>query len=512
MEMMSSAANIELVNLALERGSSLEAGSDTAINHFSKYLALQHSKNPTAHPYTKYSQLTLQNYVYVTSAVISIFGDYLKKVAGIKSCSTCLAYVSRIKNQLIRDFPAIEKIFEGKWYTDLRRKIVQIYVKECQVNGTKLVDKAPPMTENDLKKLNKCMFEMNNRESDLQRALFSWQWQLLGRISEVSALSCTMMSSYNSSGIKNATKVNMSRLKTSTQDDILVFLHANSFELCPLHALATHIITNRVVDRLFPTIPEGSEAQYVNRILNVLSSLIDDEEFTEALRSHSGRSGPATYANEHPDIQTQWIIPRGGWTLDGLQTIFNYLCGTTKTDSKVGRALSGWRSANEGAACPSIDCIPEVERELFRTYTASLLGSCSSLHISVRNCLMCVLLLHWSEVVERYPQHNLVQRMSSVSGVQRSQIDNWAQAVRGWFRTQNAPFLPLGELDDDDRIAYSTIADQFRNTSMSLRLVQEEVGQLRESHLNLLAEVRSFGRQLNNGIRDLTGKKIYYLG
>lgn len=74
----------------------------------------------------------------------------------------------------------------------------------------------------------------------------------------------------------------------------------------------------------------------------------DDWVMTDGLTSQSSRSGAATYANEHGEMQTQWIIPRGGWTLDGVQTIFNYVSGTSKTDAKVGRALSGWPSTDKG--------------------------------------------------------------------------------------------------------------------------------------------------------------------
>ena len=96
--------------------------------------------------------------------------------------------------------------------------------------------------------------------------------------------------------------------------------------------------------QLFADIPDDGEANYINR---VLASLVGDadENLTPELTSHSGRSGPASFANEHKDMQTQWLIQRGGWTVDGLLTVFNYIAGTANIDSRVGRVLSAWESA-----------------------------------------------------------------------------------------------------------------------------------------------------------------------
>ena len=85
------------------------------------------------------------------------------------------------------------------------------------------------------------------------------------------------------------------------------------------HALGTLIVTASDPSKyIFSNIPEGSEASYVNRLL---SSLYDfwsadttkdpRELLTEHLSSHSARSGGAQDAQEHKDIQIQWVILRG---------------------------------------------------------------------------------------------------------------------------------------------------------------------------------------------------------
>lgn len=114
---------------------------------------------------------------------------------------------------------------------------------------------------------------------------------------------------------------------------------------------------------LFHYVPESGAAQHVNQVLRDLETSARGNPALEGeikrFTSHSGRSGGATEANEHEETQVQWIGPRGGWDLGGLQTMFEYLYGTTKTDGKVGRALLGWKHVGKGGMCPTVECINE---------------------------------------------------------------------------------------------------------------------------------------------------------
>jgi hypothetical protein len=122
----------------------------------------------------------------------------------------------------------------------------------------------------------------------------------------------------------------------------------------------------------------GQEAGFTNKILTSVGEELRKagagEGLTELLTSHGGRHGGAESANEHPDIMIHWLVHRGGWTLSAMQTIFNYIAGTSKTDSRVGRVLSGWRHASQGGVCPSFGALPEDEHDLFALYTCRLLG------------------------------------------------------------------------------------------------------------------------------------------
>ena len=70
---------------------------------------------------------------------------------------------------------------------------------------------------------------------------------------------------------------------------------------------------------------QGSIPCYVT---NAGVQTLTTEELTEWLSSHSFRSGGATILSEHPDIQVHWIVPRGSWSLDTIQTVFRYIHAT----------------------------------------------------------------------------------------------------------------------------------------------------------------------------------------
>jgi len=473
--------NVTLSNVGTNVGTSQQEVTQTAVKHFNTFLIYcrrENNNEPTLANLTTFENLDADTVLLVTREIIGKFADYLMKVKKIKALLTCLGYVSSIKNKLETRFDFLERgQFAGKWYTILRKKITSIYATECKENGTRLVNSAPPMKEQDLIKLNDLLLRRKNRESDMQRCLFTWQWQTLGRISEVSGLRCSMLNVENGRELKNALTVMMSRLKTSTETDMRVFIHADTYQVCPLHALATMLITNSPTDALFPHIPIGSESQYVNRLLKELLEELDEDsdiyKMTENLLSHSMRSGPATFANEHADIQTSWIVLRGGWTLEGLQTIFNYLCGTGKTDSRVARALSGWPSALRGGNCPSIECIPKDEQDLFRSFCATLLACAEPV---LQYPLMCSVLLHWDEMYRDVPEHHIFGRMMG-AGVSTEKIHEWILCVRRAFRNMNAPFLPVSELDPTDSVPYATIQEFFTKTIETLNLVRTQLSE-----------------------------------
>ena len=128
--------------------------------------------------------------------------------------------------------------------------------------------------------------------------------------------------------------------------------------------------------------------------------------------------------------------------------------GSDKTDKRVGRVESGWSRIDDGGICPDITAFPPNERDAFNVFSVNLLGS-ANIDDQTRHCLSCVLLLHFKEVKESYPQHRLIAKMmSSVQqcGLTVATLETWADHAKTQFHLDNAVFLPTDDLEPGGRI------------------------------------------------------------
>jgi len=484
--------------------------------------------------------LSIQVFAVYDAGVIDreIFGrfpDYLMSVAKVGKCDTNLGYVSKIKTLLEKDFVDCKLFSQGKWYTNLRLNVEKRYFSRCQAQGTKMTDSAPPMLVNDLLTLSIALFRRNTRESHANRCLLNLQWTTLGRISEVSQLRCNHLSYGENQHLHDCfLLIEMSRSKVGVQDTLRVYLHAKSWEICPLHSLAAHIVVNAPTVDLFACIPLDGEAKHVNSMLANLTQTVDaSADLTAHLTSHSTRSGPAEYANEHPDIQSQYVVPRGGWELGGMQTYFTYISGTYKTDSRCGRALSGWPNANEGGHCPGIAAVPAHDHELFRTYSFALLNA-AGLPVKLTDALMAVLLLYYDEVCSEYDTSNclLLCRMHS-AGVSATKLSEWSKCIRTWFTNHNSMYtvsmqdasrstdvtVPVqniaGFMDRCLRTNKATndtvvnLADRFTQLENTLQRALSQQQTRSESHRND-SSAYSVGSHDNNSLFDWSSSSIVH--
>jgi hypothetical protein len=120
----------------------------------------------------------------------------------------------------------------------------------------------------------------------------------------------------------------------------------------------------------------GQEAGFTNKILTSVGEELRKagagEGLTELLTSHGGRHGGAESANEHPDIMIHWLVHRGGWTLSAMQTIFNYIAGTSKTGLGAS-CQDGDTPRKEESALPSGLC-PKTNTTCSHSTRAVCLG------------------------------------------------------------------------------------------------------------------------------------------
>eukprot|EP00597_Dinobryon_sp_UTEXLB2267_P013224 CAMPEP_0170114766 /NCGR_PEP_ID=MMETSP0020_2-20130122/10953_1 /TAXON_ID=98059 /ORGANISM="Dinobryon sp., Strain UTEXLB2267" /LENGTH=692 /DNA_ID=CAMNT_0010341923 /DNA_START=911 /DNA_END=2992 /DNA_ORIENTATION=+ len=488
----------EIRRISSNHRSGYAADLTTAENHFKKFLVRMNKKNPSTFP-TDYSVHAFNDANFICDA-LDRFATYLVEVAKIPKCSTSLAYLSKIKTKIMRDHKASNLFGDGKWYADIRTKIKSHYLVLCNRNGTNLVDHAPPMTETDQLIMVKLLMERNTRQADLDRGIVILQKQTIGRVSETSRLKFSnvgMCKTESRFSKVSCFTFSMTRLKTGQQHTLNIFLHAYSWLLCPAHALATIIAScYNPSEDIFPNIPEGNEAAYVNRLLADLyetwSTRREErdsvQQLSKDLSSHSARHGGAQDASDHKDIQLQWIIPRGGWKVDGIQTIFTYIVGTDNCDKRVARIESGWNRIDEGGVCPGIESFPIAERTAFNTFSINMLGSASiDIDTQTRQALCCVLLLHYREVKESYPEHRLIRKMHTcivASDRAESALLQWADYVKEMFLLDNGIFLPLESMEGGGSIRVRDMDEFMRKVIEQLHENRLEINELRkQNHL-----------------------------
>jgi hypothetical protein len=174
---------VVLRNLGAITSRSSEQSINTAMNHFNNYLAS--IRKPA------FNLLTAND---LTKELIGCFPDYLSQVAKIDKFNTCTSYLSGVKSKFENDarFKDVYKdIFMSKWYTNLRTKINRLYAEKALSSGDKMVDAAAPMQESDLKQYCHMLFQKNNNTSLENRCLLAFQWQAMGRITEIVAMKMT---------------------------------------------------------------------------------------------------------------------------------------------------------------------------------------------------------------------------------------------------------------------------------------------------------------------------------
>lgn len=245
---------------------------------------------------------------------------------------------------------------------------------------------------------------------------------------------------------------------------------------------------------LFPQVPDGGAAQHVNAVLRDLEAAASENPtlayILRKFTSHSGRSGPATEANEHEETQCQWIGPRGGWDLGGLQTMFEYIYATIKTDGKVGRALSGWKHVGKGGHCPTINCIDVASREEFAMYAAELMASVQ-LDAPIKYALVCVLLLHFDAVMAACPSHALIARMVTCRNTGIRRVKYWAAQVRADFQRRNGSSLP----EEGDGVMGVPVTE-VQEMVVAMKDYEKETVNLREELSEVKQELQHTRREL----------------
>lgn len=283
---------------------------------------------------------------YLNSHGTRLFDKFSRYMFDISKCecNTATNYLSGVKTAMLRKYQHL-KLFEGQWYRDLRVEIQKRWFKDRSEKGEKVQNSAPKMLNEDLEILCNLLLKENDSESVFNRCLMIIQWHVFGRISELNDIKYSDFDLvHDSNNNCPILRVNLSRTKVNVQQDVHVF--RDNYKVCPIHALASSAMLrgtsiNEHVFRNNNGVTSNNIVTHMNTLLNELYHTWNEfsEEsgdvhnsalpLTKFLTSHSLRSGPLNYANYNNNILIHWLVQRGGWAVDGMQTIFNYLAGNT---------------------------------------------------------------------------------------------------------------------------------------------------------------------------------------
>ena len=346
----------------------------TAKKHLNTFLKSHEDKG--------LSKLTVDSLepFHATSELMGRFGSYLfYMVTKLKKQNTALPYLSQIKQFFDKkwendiSWPLHPSRNNGQWYSVLRKTVAKLYSERHIADGTAMVDQAPPLFRDSLKKITQLLFELNTKSNFKDRDLLITQWLLMGRGSETGLKHSSVTFVGENVG---AMRYNVGRSKTQLNHVVHAFCDADSWITDIFHARACHFITNTKIDDDF--LFKGSSVNYINKLL---TKLFDKYEvIDEKFQSHSGRRGSATTALSNPSVTIAEVGGRGGWIMDAISRVFVYYCGMDKGDMKVGRVCSGWKQSENGGIPPSLEdlkaklseeeniTLDAFTNELFRNY------------------------------------------------------------------------------------------------------------------------------------------------
>jgi hypothetical protein len=120
---------------------------------------------------------------------------------------------------------------------NVRRKIIE----RAFENNDPLVNRAPPIQEEDLKRICYNLFSVNSKKSLEDRCLFALQWQLCGRAMKNAHLSFESIK-FNHSLRCLETKL-LSR-ETGDLNELSLFIHKDDWKACVYHSLASYLVVS----------------------------------------------------------------------------------------------------------------------------------------------------------------------------------------------------------------------------------------------------------------------------
>ena len=228
--------------------------------------------------------------------------------------------------------------------------------------------------------------------------------------------------------------------------------------------------------------------------------------------SQSGRRGPAIFAASNQHVGLSNIAHRGQWNLESFATLMEYICETSHSDQKVGRALSGWESPQLKVHAPTLRAITSTSAEESKVHDFVNILFRSSMHKIIKpsfaHALVATLLMYIRETMKASSGHTLHLRLIEAASVIFVFDDNdtvvqkllyWGERIRSQFimdnLTQFKTSTILENLSEDDIsanfVGANTFADALNKMICGYRCMTKEILELRQNVLELVDTTKS---------------------
>lgn len=450
----------------------------TVKNHFQNYLVenvpgIDTSKEPK---HAAIEDLFGNKQYLVTEDLIGKFFDYLMNVEKVKSGGTMESYLSHLKDIIIRRMGADHALVKSKMFADLRRTLKKSYQEKGYRPQNSIA-----MTIDDLKEIAKILFleKCDAKAGLMNRAALCFQWQLLGRISEVAALEVQHLTWTSGLDVRTIS-IKMARSKTVSDQKLLIFPHPDNYLICPLHALASWLIVYGATTLLFPSLVNSASAStnaFIKDAIKIANK--EKEAVTEKLSSHSLRSGGATYLTMAKEVSEIDIGRRGAWSVNGQKPQNIYMQYTQYNDAIVGRALSEWKGPylQTGGKCLLFDDVTSMEG--LEQFSINLFGILD-ISANIRECLTIILLMHYNAVKASCEDHLIVLRMESALR-DKEQLQLWSTLLLERYRALNV-FQPVKEVDVHTPIlaSFGPLIESQQKLTIQSNIQQNQLAELQK--------------------------------
>ena len=344
---------------------------NNGLKHFQYYLKHERKCN------WKVDEVPLDK---LTQDLFGGFGTYLSEHAhqycdpsrARISYSTASGYISSTKMHYInkyRDFDP-PTVFSKFHWSQILKNILGVFVDRHKGTGDLLVKPKEAATDGDVKTMATVCIWIANPESAEFWHLNNSMTQCSGRGSEIacSRHDCVTVGSLDEVNVKyNVLQHRCNRFKTGVLQDLDVFPHKESWEMCYYFSGAYNLIMqngyggdfvypkfgekalnenehekkNSLVSKLWTDAFKTVVAYYYEHYQDIMETY-EDFELNLKLGAHSGKKRGLEQMNDSI-LNPISLIFRGGWEIRNVHSLFDYIFQKKAQDIEAGKSGAGWK-------------------------------------------------------------------------------------------------------------------------------------------------------------------------